>query len=128
MKGWSNNQRFLKSKWAQALLVTVLFFAVAAGIARAQGEAGITGVVTDPSGAAIAGAAVKVENVETGAARDVATDAAGRYDAPLLPIGNYRVTAAKTVFQSQSTTGITLTVGQRATVDISLVLGEVQQQ
>jgi hypothetical protein len=127
MKGWSSNQQFLKSKWARAGLMAVLFFVTVASIARAQGEAGLSGVVTDPSGSAIPGAAVKVENVETGAVRDVTTDSAGRYDVPLLPIGNYSLTAEKTGFQSKSKTGITLTVGQRATVDISLLIGAVQQ-
>jgi Carboxypeptidase regulatory-like domain len=108
---------------ASALLLAILV----AAPAWAQGEAGISGTVTDQSGAAIPEAAVNVINAGTEAVRAVKTDQEGRYDVPLLPIGNYTVTAEKSGFQSKSKTGITLTVGQRATVDISLPLGAVSQ-
>ena len=79
---------------------------------QAQGEAAISGTVTDSSGSAIPDAAVAVQNIETGAVRNIASDAEGRYDAPLLPIGSYKVSVEKSGFQSQSKTGITLVVGQ----------------
>jgi hypothetical protein len=128
MKSWGSKRWFLEWKCAQIALIAVLLFGVSNNVLWAQGEAGISGVVTDSTGAAIPGAAVKVQNVATGAVRNVATDAAGRYDVPLLPIGNYSVTAEQPGFRSESKTGITLTVGQRATVDISLPLGEVEQK
>lgn len=128
MKVGGSNRRFFESRWARAALIGVLFFGFLSEILWAQGEAGISGVVTDSSGAAIPGAAVRIQNVATSAVRAVASDEAGRYDVLLLPIGTYSVTAEKAGFQSESKTGITLTVGQRATVDISLPLGEVQQK
>ena len=51
----------------------------------AQGEASIIGVVTDATGAVIAGATVKVHNVETGAIRTLITDAAGGTTLPCSP-------------------------------------------
>src|SRR5215472_9938694 len=45
----------------------------------AQVLAAISGVITDPSGAAIAGAEVSAKQVDTGAIRETTTDAAGRY-------------------------------------------------
>jgi hypothetical protein len=97
------------------------------GFAHAQGEAAITGTVTDARGGVIPGAAVKVRNEETGAVRDLVTDAAGRYDAPLLPIGTYKVTADKSGFGPQSRGGIALVVGQHATVDMALSVGVLRQ-
>src|SRR5205807_3712343 len=47
----------------------------------------ISGTVTDPSGAAIAGAKVAVRNLETQAVRPVTTDSNGSYTAENLPIG-----------------------------------------
>ena len=70
---------------------------------------------------------VKVQNLETGAVRDLVTDSAGRYEAPLLPVGPYTVTVEKTGFQPETRSGITLVVGQRAAVDIALHLGAVEQ-
>jgi Carboxypeptidase regulatory-like domain len=124
MKG-SKGRRF--SLKVTVLIALMFLLAFAAGVARAQGEAEISGVVTDSDGAVIPGTSVRVQNSETGAVRDLLTDEEGRYDAPLLPIGNYAVTADKTGFQSESKTGITLIVGERATINLSLHLGEIHQ-
>jgi protocatechuate 3,4-dioxygenase beta subunit len=59
----------------------------------AQGEASIQGTVTDTSGGAIPGVAIRVKNVETGAERNQVTDQAGHYDATSLPVGRYEVRA-----------------------------------
>jgi hypothetical protein len=123
---WSKSLRSFKSRLAYTA-VTLLLLVAWMSLARAQGEARISGTVTDQSGAALPGAAVIVTNTATDAVRVAKTDQAGRYDVPLLQIGNYSVTAEKAGFESQSKTGITLTVGQRATVDISLPLGSVSQ-
>ncbi|HEV2419708.1 MAG TPA: carboxypeptidase-like regulatory domain-containing protein [Terriglobia bacterium] len=94
---------------------------------QAQIEASITGTVTDNSGAAIPGATVTVTNIENGFARQVKTDAGGRYDAPSLPLGRYDVTAETTGFKSEVKTGLTLVVGEKALVNLTLQVGEVKQ-
>ncbi|HKQ87628.1 MAG TPA: carboxypeptidase-like regulatory domain-containing protein [Candidatus Acidoferrales bacterium] len=126
MRAWKYGSRFWGMN-AQRVLMVLLFVGCPAVHVWAQGEADISGIITDAEGGAIPGATVKVESAETGSARNLTTDEAGRYDAPLLPIGNYAVTAEKTGFQPESKTGITLTVGQRATVDVVLPLGELHQ-
>ena len=126
MKASRSGSRFLGTS-ARRALTLLLFIGFAAVHLWAQGEAEISGIVTDTQNGAIPGATVKVENAETGAVRNLTTDDAGRYDVPLLPIGNYAVTVGKTGFQFESKTGITLAVGQRATVDLSLPLGELHQ-
>jgi len=108
-------------------ITLALLLAFAIGTAWGQGEAEISGVVTDTEGGAIPGATVKVQSTDTGAVRELVTDEGGRYDAPLLPIGNYSVTGDKAGFQSESKTGVTLTVGQHATVDLALPVGELKQ-
>ena len=87
----------------------------------------LTGAVKDASGAPIAGAAVEVRNVETGAVRNLVTDVSGRYSAPSIAIGGYEVTASHTAFASQLRTGITLVVGQTTVVDFTLAIGEFKQ-
>src|SRR5438067_1699251 len=119
----------LKSSIGIRRLIAGLFLtllALAPVAMWAQGEASISGVVADMTGAVIAGATVKVQNVETGATRAMVTDAAGRYDTSLLPVGKYAVTAEQTGFR-KSQADITLVLGQRASVDLKLAIGGTQQ-
>ena len=58
----------------------------------------ILGSVTDPSGAFVSGASVKVKNTATGLERTTTTSADGSYSVPELPIGTYSVTVTLTGF------------------------------
>jgi hypothetical protein len=80
------------------------------GSAWAQGEASISGIVTDSTGAVIVGATVKVRNTETSVTRTQTSDAGGRYRATLLPVGRYEVTVEQTGFRTETRTGITLSL------------------
>jgi hypothetical protein len=93
----------------------------------AQGEASIQGTVSDSSGGAVPGVAIRIKNLETGAQRSLVTDEAGRFDAASLPVGLYEVWAEKTGFRSEQKTGISIVVGQRETIDLVLQVGDVRQ-
>ena len=93
----------------------------------AQGEASIQGAVTDSSGGAVPGVAIRIKNLETAAERNLVTDEAGRYNAASLPIGRYEVRAEKTGFRSAEKTAVSLVLGQRETVDLVLQVGDVRQ-
>src|SRR5215470_13860519 len=64
----------------------------------AQVSARLSGVITDPSGATVAGAAVMVKSLDTGISRTAATDAKGRYGFFALPIGEYEIRVTKDGF------------------------------
>ncbi|HEY7209553.1 MAG TPA: carboxypeptidase-like regulatory domain-containing protein [Bryobacteraceae bacterium] len=89
--------------------------------------ASISGVVRDESGASLVGAKVTLINNETGGARTLVTDQAGRYAVASVAIGSYNVAATKPGFQSQVRTGVNLVVGQAARVDLVLPVGEVRE-
>src|SRR5215471_1388591 len=108
-----------------SLVVIVLLSAVSAYAQTVTGT--ISGTVKDSSGAAIASAKVEVLNQDTGTARSLVTDVAGRYSAVLLPLGNYRVTATHEGFQTEARSGIELTVGREAVVDLTLAIGATTQ-
>src|SRR5256884_8927356 len=108
------------------LLVTFLV-ALLASPGRAQAEASLWGFVSDTSGAGIAGAAVKITNVETGAERSLMTDDAGRFNAPSLVVGRYEITASKPGFQTGARSVVTLVVGQREELTLTLHMGDVHQ-
>jgi hypothetical protein len=87
----------------------------------------LSGIVHDATGAPMAGASVTVRSLETGAERKLVTDTSGRFSAPSIAIGNYEVTASKEGFSTQTKTGINLAVGQTATLDFTLPVGEIRQ-
>jgi len=95
---------------------------------RAQVSGVISGTVLDSSGAVLPSVGVAVQNLETGATRAAVSDGTGRYSMLSLPIGRYEVRAQKEGFRAEVRMGINLAVGQEATVDLVLQLGEVQQQ
>ena len=107
-----------------------LVLALCAGFAItsfAQGDASIQGTVSDSSGGAVPGVAIRIKNLETGAERNLVTDEAGRFDAASLPVGRYEVRAKKSGFRSEVKTGISVVVGQRDTVELVLQVGDVRQ-
>jgi len=117
---------YLKNVLRSGLLMLVLWASYAT-VCSAQGEASIQGTVTDSSGGAVPGVAIRTKNVETGAERNQVTDEAGRYTAAALAAGRYEVRAEKTGFRSEDKTGISLVLGQRETVDLVLQIGGVEQ-
>jgi outer membrane receptor protein involved in Fe transport len=86
----------------------------------------ITGVVTDPSGAVVANATVTVTNRATNFSKVVKTDAAGLYQALLLPIGGYKVTASAPGFETVTVVTLNpLEINQTMRVDIQLPVGKL---
>jgi len=88
--------------------------------------ASLSGLATDPGGAALPHVTVTATDTETGYARTVQTDSAGAYSLQELPIGDYELTVTASGFSSVKE-HITLTVGQRAREDFHLKVGSTQQ-
>ena len=89
--------------------------------ARVTG-ADLEGTLRDDTGAVLAGANVTATNMETGVARETASDVKGRYLFGALPPGVYRVASELFGFGSQTREGVTLLLGQVARVDFALRL------
>ena len=85
-------------------------------------------MITDPSGAAVSGAAVTATNLDTGLSRETQTDQAGSYRLFALPVGRYELRVKKEGFTQGVRTEIRLAVAQEATVDLSLQVGKVSEQ
>ncbi|MFI5058849.1 MAG: carboxypeptidase regulatory-like domain-containing protein [Candidatus Acidiferrales bacterium] len=111
-----------------SILLAVFLALVCIPSACAQVSASLSGLVTDPSGAPVPAASVTSSNLETAAVRNTVTDDAGRYQLLSLPVGEYRARVAKSGFQEEIRGGIHLVVGQEASVDFRLHVGEVQQR
>jgi predicted porin len=103
-----------------ALFLAILVCCNSSTPAWAQTGPSLSGVVTDQTGAALRDVAVTIKNVDTGATRTIATDGGGHYQASGLPPGHFEIRAAKQGFVDETRTGISLAVGQEATVDIKM--------
>ncbi|HEY2014039.1 MAG TPA: carboxypeptidase-like regulatory domain-containing protein, partial [Bryobacteraceae bacterium] len=92
------------------------------------GTGTIRGSVTDPSGGVAAGAHVTVSNIQTGTALSLLTDSDGRYAAPSLPIGEYRIQVQAPGFETAVREHIVLTVGDQRELNIQLAIGQMSQE
>jgi Carboxypeptidase regulatory-like domain len=92
------------------------------------GTASLGGFVTDPSGAAIPNASVRLESVSEKYSRIAATGASGQYALPALPPADYRLVVGAPGFSTQTRTGISLASGQGSTLDVTLALSSTKQQ
>jgi Carboxypeptidase regulatory-like domain/TonB-dependent Receptor Plug Domain len=110
--------------------VVVLLLALlwtAAGFAQYT-TARLSGIVTDNTGSAVLGATVTVEQIGTGYKQTSKTEASGDYLFPSLPVGEYQLTVEMAGFSTYMQRGITLSVGQAASQNITLRVGAVSQQ
>ena len=107
----------------------LLFVAAAASAPLfAQGNlATVLGSVKDQSGAVLPGANVTITNVGTGTSRSSVTGTRGEYRVPALQAGSYEMKIELTGFQSEVRKGITLSVGQEASIDFTLSVGNVAE-
>ena len=111
------------SRFTPRLIVILL----CTGAIAQEFRATIRGVVTDPSQASVAAAVVVLRNVETGIERTVATDEAGQYVFPLVPPGNYRLTARSPGFKTTVRENIGISLNDHLRVDVELALGETTE-
>ena len=110
------------------LFPLLLVIAFAADVAGAQGT-GVTlqGTVRDAQGGVLPGVSVVIRNTETGVSRTVLTDEHGFYRAAALPPGPYETQAELSGFVRYTRTGLLLTIGQEAVVNIELQLAQLQE-
>ncbi|HKE21195.1 MAG TPA: carboxypeptidase-like regulatory domain-containing protein [Bryobacteraceae bacterium] len=107
------------------LLAAVLLFA---GLAAAQTPtATVVGRIVDPTRAAVAGATVRVRNVDTNDTRTVQSTAEGEYTVSSLPPGTFEISFEKTGFRATVEKNLELQVDQTARVDVQLAVGAVAQ-
>lgn len=96
--------------------------------ASAQYENGsLVGTIRDASGASVAGASVTVTNTATGIENKATSNSNGDWEAPSLRAGVYRVTAAMSGFNTAVADNVTLSVGSRQRIDLTLQVGQANE-
>ncbi|MGC2196066.1 MAG: carboxypeptidase regulatory-like domain-containing protein [Terriglobales bacterium] len=88
----------------------------------------ISGVVTDSSGAVIAGAQVVAIDTQTGVRTTVTTDSKGFYSLPTLPIGTYDLEISQVGFKTHRQTGVVIDANAALRVDASLTVGTASEK
>src|SRR5215472_1984482 len=89
------------SGFVYGLAVSLLAFAVCGSLFAEGGgatAAGVTGVVTDPSGAVVPGATVEIMNPVSQFRRSVVTDQDGKFSISNIPTSNYHLTVTSQGF------------------------------
>jgi hypothetical protein len=108
-----------------AIFLTLVFSFMGAAAAHAQVTgATLTGTVTDPAGAVVAGAQISIKNIATSINRDTTSDSAGLYTVPNLDPGTYEVRVSATGFSTIVQSNLLLSVGQQQQINFSLKLGD----
>lgn len=111
---------------ARFLTVAIAFvFLVTMAVGQAQvSTADLTGTVVDPSGAVVSGATVRARSTTTGLTRTVAANASGEFSLIGLQPGDYEITVEAPSFKKAVISPVKLTVGQSASIEVKLELGE----
>jgi outer membrane receptor protein involved in Fe transport len=105
-------------------LAVVVFFSCADS-AFAQGGAAaaqLNGTVTDASGGSVSGASISVRNTDNNTTYTATSNDRGSYTVINLPPGNYELKTTFSGFADYTQTGIVLTIGQTATINVSLAI------
>src|SRR5258705_1957652 len=107
-----------------AVLLATLVALPAAAQSLTSGD--VTGVITDPSGAAVSNAAVTLKSKESGSTQVRNTSVQGAFSFQLLQPGSYTVSVSAQGFQTHDQ-AVAVTVGQASTVNVQLALGTASQ-
>ena len=117
-------------KKCMKLLIGLALLTLPATQLRAQSLfATLTGVVSDPSGAVVPGATVKLINEQSGSTRETVTGTEGYYSFISVAVGNltYKLVVEAKGFATYQATGMTILGGDKRNVNVELSLGTAAQ-
>jgi hypothetical protein len=120
-------RRVVSTAVIAALSLMVSFLAGSPGLAQSiQGS--IIGTVTDKASAVVPGATVTLTNLDEGSIRTTVSSSTGEYQFIDTKAGQYSVEVSAPGFERWATSGATLAARQQLRVDVSLTVGNVQQE
>ncbi len=107
-------------------LATIALLALNTVPCFAQASSGITGIITDNSGAVVPGAAIAIRNVSTSTTVNAVSGSAGEYTATGLQPGRYTVTVTAPGFSKAVRDQVNVEVTTQATINIQLSAGATE--
>jgi len=117
-------------KWRTLFVAFTFVLAVSASLfgQAASGTGTIGGLVTDETGAAIPAVDVTIRNIDTNIVRELRSNEAGYYEAVALQPGGYEIRVSKPGFSTLTRKGVTVAVGQKAVIDLSIKVSGAQAE
>ena len=113
---------------SRSCLELFLFTLLAFGWSWAGITGSISGVVTDPSGAVVAGATVTATNVQTGVKTTSTTDGKGFYSFASLPVGTYDLEITQIGFRTSQKAGMVIDANSALRADVTLQVGSINEK
>lgn len=124
----SSRSPFLSVRMRSTLLIFFVLTIAVVGASAQIDRAVLEGSVMDATGAVIRGASVRLLAVDTGIIQEQQTNSSGYYRFPGAAVGRYTVTATKPGFTTKVIDEVALQVGQRRTLNITLVVGALAEK
>jgi len=118
--------RIIRFLLAPRLLAAVVFFVFCSSLHAQYDNGSLVGTIRDASGAAIPGVVVTITNNATSVASKITTNSEGDYEVPSLHVGVYTISASSAGFTDAVANNITISVGGRQRIDLSLKVGATQ--
>jgi hypothetical protein len=119
----------LSKRVVLVLVALCCVFALSPSVVMGQAASSgtVAGTVTDPSGAAVAGATVTLTDPAVSGSRAATTNESGRYVFANVVPGTYNVTINKTGFRQAKLSDQVVTVGAALTLNVALELGSTTE-
>src|SRR6266498_244082 len=116
----------VRRAWTPLTVVGFLVVSIC-GIGMGQTSKGtVTGLVTDPNGAVVAGAEVELKNPATNQNRTTTTNDSGLYRFDAVDLAVYDLTIRAKGFRTLTNTGLEVQANRIATLDIKLEIGSTE--
>jgi outer membrane receptor protein involved in Fe transport len=112
---------------ATVLIGAAMLFCFSVTALSQTATGGLRGVVTDASGAALPGAAVTARNVATGVETRTTATGEGVYSIPRILPGKYNIAVEAPGFKKTEVTGIEVSIGKDAVIDVKLEAGAITE-
>jgi hypothetical protein len=109
------------------LAFAILLFCAALPVWAQLDTGAISGVVTDPAGKVVPGAAVSALEAATGTAYSTVSSGTGYYTFPSVRPGKYQVKVSSSGFKTAVYSGVVVAVGSSSTQDIALAVGAASE-
>ncbi len=120
-------QEVVKTMYRKVFMGIGVALLIPAWLAAQESRGAITGRVTDPQGAVVPNAQIVVTNTQTNESRRSVTNETGYYEVNFLEPSTYTVSVEAPGFKRLVRSGITVSVGTRLEINLSLEIGAVAE-
>lgn len=125
---WTARRKLGGALNAALCLIIAVLVGYPAALAQTGATGALAGAITDPSGAVVADAEIKVVNQVTGEVRSAVSGTNGSYVVSLLSPGVYRIESQKSGFKLAVKQDVRVLVTETSTLDIQLEIGSADER